>query len=126
VLLERHKQRLQRRRRGASVLELEPQTVLEPDGTLGDSAWMVRSSVTPAEVEAMFEAGKTAAREVTLTADCTAVVTALQAGAAGTIPALADATTLTERRLRTAIAALLGKGGLVRDRPNGPVRLKEE
>jgi hypothetical protein len=126
LLLERHKQRLQRRRRGASVLELEPQVVIEPDGSMGDSAWMVRSSVTPAEVEGMFEAGKTAAREATVTADCALVVKALQAGAAGTMPALAEATDLPERRLRAALAGLLGKGVLVRNRPNGPVRLAEE
>jgi hypothetical protein len=127
LVLERHKHRLVPKRQGASVLELEPQAVLEPSGRLGDSAWMVRSSVTEEEVEALFEKERQAAREATDTADGAAVIEALRdTGRPLTVPELRRITELSEKRVRAAVSALLAKGVLLRDKSTGPVRLAED
>jgi RecA-family ATPase len=127
LLLERHKHRLVHRRQDASVLELEPQAVIEPDGRIGNAAWMVRSLVTEEEVEAMFEAGKAAAREATENADCRLVTGALQrTGQPMSVTELRLATELPEKRVQGAVRLLLARKQLRRDKSNGPVRLADD
>src|SRR4030095_6756034 len=127
LVLERHKHRLVPKRQGPSVLELEPQAVLEPSGRMGDSAWLGRSSVTEAQGGALVGAGRAAAKEATESADGDRILASLRAGTVGSLAGLKRALPkLSRRRIEDAIYTLLEKGLVVRDKDKGPVRLAED